>query len=129
MLQKAITCTTLTQFANLRGEYSTSLWTIFLIMAFVFFLKLLISVASKADHPNLSCFQKHWQHQKTHTNSCAGNKLVSRLKSCFTGFLIELSTTNDWATLCSNDVTASFSFSYKKKIKIFLFEKGPHQKV
>lgn len=54
---------------------------------------------------------------KTHTNSCAGNKLVSRLKSCFIGFLIELSSTNDWATLCSNDVTASFSFSYKKKDK------------
>ena len=82
-------------------------------MAFAFFIKLSVSVASKVDF----IFFKALEAPKTILALEGGNKLAIGLKSCFISFLTELSSTTGWTALCSYDTTTPFTFSYKKTDK------------
>ena len=106
---------------DLKGEHSNIIS--FVIVTFPFSLKLLMLVASKV-HFNFLKVLRLLKPLKPILTLDAGNKLASRLKFCFIGFPIEFCSTIGCATFCSNDTT-TFSFSYKKLIKVFLLENEP----
>ena len=95
------------------------MFQMFVIMAFSFSLKLLISFVSEVDFNSFKALTA----PKPILTLGTGNNLASRLKSCFISILIEFFSPPGWANLCSNDTTISFIFHTKETDKSLCLKK------